>query len=217
MQRSGANTVGIGINSGTGSEFLVRDTGGIAINRYPLHGANPDLGTWVHQVCVFTYDSGTPVNSSVTAYENGALEGTTTGSGGYNGDIGTGLDNLRIASKAPGSTFEGDVDDVGIFCVALTAGEAKALYDLAEEATLDYNAGTFDDLKQVHDAGSGSSSAITGASGPDLIWTYASGLGSTEGLSGSSPSFTLVLNGSAGTGLTSGSGAGAAGTVVIIR
>ena len=54
-----------------------------------------------------------------------------------------------------------------------------------------------------------------GTSGPALIWRFASGLGATEGLSGSGTAFTLVLDGSAGTGLRST--AGADGVVFTIK
>jgi hypothetical protein len=116
---------------------------------------------------------------------------------------------------ADGNTLQGDLDELKSLVRegrSIQVG-IRQLFGLA--GSID-----FDLLKQVHDAGSGSSSAVSGASGPDLFWTFASGLGSTEGLSGSSPSFTLVLNGGAGTGLTSSSGAGpagAAGTMITVK
>ena len=92
--------------------------------------------------------------------------------------------------------FDGLIDDAALWGEALTGGEVKGLYDVGNDGTLAYDASNFDALKQVHDAGSGST--IIGA----LDWMYATGLGSTEGLSGSGSNFTLVLDGSTGTGLT---------------
>jgi hypothetical protein len=98
--------------------------------------------------------------------------------------------------------FDGQLDDFAIWDEALTAGEVLGLRDVARDSALNYDAGVFDLLKQAHDS-LGSTPVIMGASDPHLVWMFASGLGSTEGLSGSFPNFTLVLNGSAGTGLRS--------------
>jgi hypothetical protein len=123
------------------------------------------------------------------------------------GQLWDGTDPLSLGNAYPGNSwggpFDGQLDDLAIWNESFTAGEILGLYDVALDSELNYNAAKFDLMKQVHDAGSGTSDGIAGASGPDLFWTYASGLGSTEGLTGSSPSFTLVLDGSAGTGLTS--------------
>ncbi len=122
------------------------------------------------------------------------------------GQLWDGTDPLSLGNAYPGNSwggpFDGQLDDLAIWNESLTAGEILGLYEVALDAELNYNAAKFDLLKQAHDS-SGTTASITGASGPDLAWTYATGLGSTEGLSGSSPSFTLVLDGGAGTGLTS--------------
>jgi hypothetical protein len=90
----------------------------------------------------------------------------------------------------------GRIDDVAVWDEALAAGEIKGLYDIGNSSELLYTAGVFDQLKQVHDAASGSV-AIGG-----ILWTYATGLSGSAGLTGGSGRFTLVLDEAADTGLT---------------
>ena len=97
---------------------------------------------------------------------------------------------------ATGKEPDAGLDDMAFWHEALTGDEMKGLYDVAVDATLDYDAGEFDLLKGLHDAGTGS--IVIG----DLEWTYATGLTGPAGLSGSGP-FTLVLNAGAGTGVIS--------------
>ena len=135
------------------------------------------------------------------------------------GQLWDGTDPLSIGNAYPGNSFQGgfdgQLDDFAIWDEALSAGEVLGLYEVGTNAVLNYNAAKFDLLKQAHDTGRGSASPISGAIGPDLFWTFASGLGSTEGLSGSGTRFTLVLDGSAGTGLTSSSSP--PGTMIMLR
>ncbi len=106
--------------------------------------------------------------------------------------------SVQIGARGNGSTpVNGAIDDMAFWHEALTVDEIKCLYDVAVNESLDYDAGEFEQLKQVHDAGSGS--ATLG----NMEWTYATGLTDAAGLSGSNPSFTLVLDAAADTGLTS--------------
>ena len=98
------------------------------------------------------------------------------------------------------SQFSEDVtglmSDIAIWNEALTANEVAAIFQITSHNGLLYNAGQFDLLKQIHDAGTGTVDI------GDLRWTYATGLSGAAGLSGSNPAYTLILNSQAGTGLT---------------
>ena len=91
--------------------------------------------------------------------------------------------------------LDGRIDDVAVWDEALSAGEIKGLYDVGMSVDLSYTAAQFDELKQVHDAASGSV-AIGG-----ILWTYATGLSGSAGLTGGSGSFTLLFGEAADTGL----------------
>ena len=174
-------------------------------------GSGLEAGGWRHFAIVLD-----DVNFRLIGYIDALGSGLTgtsnswtiTASPNYSsGQLWASTDPLGIGSAYSfgwANAYEGKLDDFAIWNESLTAGEILGLYQVATNAVLNYNAAEFDLLKQVHDTGSGTTEGIAGASGPNLAWTYATGLGSTEGISGSSPSFTLVLNGSAGSGLTSG-------------
>ncbi|MDP6526257.1 MAG: LamG domain-containing protein [Kiritimatiellia bacterium] len=108
---------------------------------------------------------------------------------------GSAITDVTIGTRLHGSSvpdFQGGLDDMAFWHETLTADEMKCLYDVADQK--DYNAGEFDQMKQVHDATTGSV-AIQGTT-----WTYASGL--ATGTAGLIDADTLVLNETAGTGLT---------------
>tara|TARA_B100000809_G_scaffold2508_3_gene2864 strand:- start:32 stop:1144 length:1113 start_codon:yes stop_codon:yes gene_type:complete len=186
-----------------------------------------EAGTWHHFAIVLddvnfrlmgyvdTLGSGLSGTDNSWSIKSGSLNSYSSG------EIWDSIDSLILGSISKAVIdygFDGKLDDFAVWDEALTAGEVLGLYEVATNAVLNYNAAKFDSLKQIHDAASGTTAAIAGASGPDLFWTYASGLGSMEGLSGSSPSFTLVLNGSAGTGLASAAFVPSpAGTLVIVQ
>lgn len=92
---------------------------------------------------------------------------------------------------------EGLFSDLGVWTEALTANEAKGLFDIsiAGGGMLAYDVAEFDTLKQVHDAGGGS--AIIGS----REWAYATGLAGSAGLSQSGDEYTLILDAANGTGL----------------
>ena len=102
--------------------------------------------------------------------------------------------NVAVSPNPPLPTiqfFNGLVDDASIWDEVLTGDEIFGMYDVGID--LGYDAADFDALKQVHDAGTGSV-VIDG-----LQWGYATGLGNSAGLNGSTD--TLVLDATAGTGL----------------
>lgn len=143
--------------------------------------------TWHH----VTYLGDT---TSVRLYIDGVLIGSdaTTPTPTFNG-------NLEFGGSAQ---FSEDttalMSDVGIWDEALTNDEVKGLYDVTRNLDLMiYDAGQFNLLKQLHDAGTGSVDI------GDLTWSFATGLTGPAGLSGSLPGFTLVLNTQADTGLIS--------------
>ena len=152
-------------------------------------------GTWYHGVVTYSGGSGA---DNVKVYVDGAEDASDSSVTTIKLNDKNRVVLGRWQHPAPSTCcyFNGLIDDAALWGEALTGGEVKGLYDVANDATLAYDAGTFDSLKQVHDAGSGST-AIGG-----LTWSYASGLGSTEGLSGGGSNYTLVLDGTGGTGLT---------------
>jgi hypothetical protein len=100
----------------------------------------------------------------------------------------------RAANSLTQQLFNGLIDDVAIWNEDFTADEVRGLYDVGNISG--YNAGQFDLMKQVHDAGSGSV-VING-----LPWSYATGLSSTSLTAGGAIGDMLVLDAAAGTGLT---------------
>ena len=150
-----------------------------------------DLG-WHH--IAYVQDTG---GTWASIYVDGVLVATSSTQETFDAG-GNPLTGVQIGMRpgvSPPRYHKGDLDDMAFWHEPLTAGEMKGLYDVAVESALNYNAGEFDLLKQVHDAGSGS--VTVGG----ITWSYMTGLGSTEGLSKIGGQYTLVLDGSAGTGL----------------
>lgn len=92
-------------------------------------------------------------NTSVRMYIDGAFVGqdTTTPTSTFNG-------NFEIGGSAQFTEdAEGLFSDVGVWTGALTADEVKGLFDVSKASPgLLYDVAEFDQLKQVHDLGSGS-------------------------------------------------------------
>jgi len=72
-------------------------------------------------------------------------------------------------------SFEGRMDDVGVWDHALTAAEAAALYNLSESPELGYDLGKADELFAIH-RDTGGSTRIDGR-----YWSYATGLSTDPG------------------------------------
>lgn len=163
----GGRNVGSGLSGLTGQWMLVTST-------LPVTGGN--VGT------VKTYLNGTVTNAGT-----GSTAVSTTNQAFY---------HLGVSANLNIQFLDGRIDDVSIWDVALTADEIKSLFDVGNSADLRYTAGSFNQLKQIHDAGAGSA-AIGG-----IQWTYATGLTGPAGLSSGPGGYTLVLHAAADTGLT---------------
>lgn len=102
--------------------------------------------------------------------------------------------NVNATSGNPSAQFfRGLVDDISVWDEVLTGDEIAVLYGVGTDASLGYTGQSFDALKQVHDAASGST-IVDG-----VEWSYATGLTGSAGVN--SP-LEIVFSGGAGTGLT---------------
>ena len=165
---------------------------------------NWDNNQWAHIVTVGTYNAGSD-NVTLKTFINGqritgldvTVEDELIDNQGYLtlGCFwrGGGYSWQRFLSW---NTTEGYIDDVGrLDNLALTDGEAMAIYNLAQRAELDYDLGTVIPLLDVHRAGAGSVKV------DELTWSYATGLtGNLGEVTGSGTSFQVMLTGN-GTGL----------------
>jgi hypothetical protein len=200
-----ATVIGIGTNNtdpgGQKWDFEIDNQfGGIEVGvgggRNAGSGLTGLTGNWMLLVSTLPVAGGTI--GDVKTYLNGVVTNTGTGTklintAGTRFDLGVSA-NGSLASQP--QFLNGRIDDVAIWNDALTADEIKGLYDVGDSVELAYTASDFDQLKQLHDGASGS--AVVGG----FEWTYATGLAGPAGLSGGSGSFTLVLDATAGTGLT---------------
>jgi len=93
--------------------------------------------------------------------------------------------------------IDGIVDDVGLWNTVLNDAEIRALYTLADNATLNYDLGDAQDLFDIHHAGLGASADVAGRT-----WYHATGLGGGLGeLVQSGGEFSLQLD-ACGSGVT---------------
>jgi hypothetical protein len=121
---SQAGAVGVGQTAGAGGLWVWTGSGfGQLTNPGALN-----VGSWQHLALV--WDSG-----QVTAYLNGVAQLTTTA----NFDFGAGNGNFGIAAKFLGTNgdgFDGQIDDIAIFDVALSAQDVLALYQQSPEPVI---------------------------------------------------------------------------------
>lgn len=178
--------IGWGVNSTHDRWEVTRDGDKPRVNLNGDNWVGPDgsIGNttdWFHVVFSLP-DDGSPNINEGQMYLDGAAQ--TAGSIN-SGQVTTmsGID-LRIGRGQNQDAFDGLLDDIAIWDEDLTSGEVKGLFDVGDDAVLNYDAGQFDLLKMVHDAGAGSV-MIDG-----LNWTFASGLAGANGLSGN----TLILD-----------------------
>jgi len=94
--------------------------GGVAGEYYYPRSVSIPYGTWGH-FCV-TYDG-----TKVSIYRNGTLEGSQASSG--SASFGTGF-FIGGYSVDPSYKFDGSIDDIRFYDVALSAKDVKGLYDL---------------------------------------------------------------------------------------
>jgi len=180
----------LGTRAGSGGSWHKIDTGGgvfsgitswagISGNDYNL---NDD--TWHH--LGYVGDS-----TSVRFYIDGVLIGSdaTTPTPTFNGRFEMG------GSSQFSEDMTGLMSDVAIWEEALTADELTALFEISDSDGLLYDAGEFDQLKQIHDAGAGMVE-IDG-----LEWEFV-GSGLAPGLTpDGNGGFTLGLDSTIGSGL----------------
>ncbi len=147
-----------------------------------------------------TFDGAT---DNLKAYVNGTLQMTetlTTTDWSNNEPFliaGRGVEHQRSFVWPANTSGDGFIDDFVALGDTLTGGEVAAIYNLAEEVGLQYDFGKVEDLLNIHREGSGSV-PIGG-----LTWSYATGLSGADGqLTSGSGTYTLVVDGSLGTGLT---------------
>jgi hypothetical protein len=200
-----ATVIGIGTNNTTPGgqkwDFEIDNAnGGIEVGigggRNVGSGLTGLTGNWMLLVCTLPVAGGTIGN--VKTYLNGVVTNAGTGTKaidtlGARFDLGV---SANTAAASQPQFLNGKIDDVAIWNVALTDDEIKGLYDVGHSIELAYTASDFDQLKQVHNASTGT--VVAGST----EWTYATGLTGPAGLTGDSGNFTLVLDAAAGTGLT---------------
>ena len=176
----------------TGGGIEVGVTGG-RTNGTGLTGLT---GNWMLMVSTLSTNV-SPTIGNVSTYLNGAVTTTTASTSQAINTTGTTFHLGRsVNATNPIQYFDGRVDDVAVWNETLTANEIEGLYDVGMSVDLSYAAGTFDLLKQRHDAATGSTT-IAG-----LEWTYTTGLTDPAGLTSGPSGYTLVLDAVSGTGLT---------------
>ncbi len=184
---------------------------GIGGGRMITSGLTLNDGNWHLLTATLPSISGT-VNDIIVYVDGVHLNDTTTATTATNTNANQFFTGRSMNNGAAGAVFQpfpGSIDDIAVWDSAFTASEVRGLYDVGNDATLGYDAGAFDALKSLHDAGAGASGVVR-----NRTWTFATALGNTAGLGEANGIFTLVLDGMAGTGLVS-SGTGDAPPFVI--
>ena len=168
---------------------------------------------WHHVVATYPGDDGSPDVADVVLYLDGAVEpSSSVASNNLNTasllDVAIGVGRKRNVG------FSGLIDDVAIWRSALEPGEVRALFELADNAVLNYNAFEAQLLLDTYGMGPGGEVVIG-----RCTWSYASGLTAAEdgelnvlGIAGSR--VELVMDASAGTGMV---GAVSQGTMLVVR
>jgi len=163
-------------------------------NDAPAPGMTGALNQWHHLTSVFDN-----TNNLWSLYLNGVLAQSVT----VSNTMGS-VNNGRVLSLGAGSDngttglqfFNGILDDPGIFSGALGASYAGAIYSLGNNATLNYDLSSVNDLFGVFEE------MTTEVTLGGLTWTRATGLSSPIGqVTEINGDFYLTLDGS-GNGLT---------------
>jgi hypothetical protein len=139
-------------------------------------------GTW-HQVTwtwnvTATGENGVGGTSAV--YLDGALNATPNPQGvgwGSSSAVAPWNTAMRIGSAEGSYYFAGSLDDVAIWDIPLTATQARTVYELGNDATLNYNAKNIAVLFTIFAGGRGS----TGNTSDGKTWAYATGLTGSAG------------------------------------
>jgi len=141
------------------------------INNVVQTDVKPTTNSWAtatwHNL-VFTSDAAGEFNVLV----NGALENTVTHTGTHDASTGITLGS----TYGPAFHFGGLIDEVAVWDNPLTIGQAKALYNLSQETTLQYNPQQAQRLFDLHEAGSDATTVVGGQ-----LWEYVSGMTGSAG------------------------------------
>jgi len=132
--------------------------------------------TWTWNVTA-TGEAGVGGTSAV--YLDGALNATPNpqGIGWVSETVHPWETPMRIGSSERSYYFAGSLDDVAIWSTPLTATQARAVYQLGNDATLNYNAKDIDVLFTVFAGGKGSK----GSTSDGETWAYTTGLAGRAG------------------------------------
>ncbi|MEO0476420.1 MAG: LamG domain-containing protein [Planctomycetota bacterium] len=177
--------------------FLIRTSGSGELQTFARNGGTQIGGTTTFTTealtasgfnhVVYSYDG-----RFVRTYLNGELSGDVHDFGSTGITLGEGsLGTVSIGGRGSSeNSTNGLIDDVAFWDETLTNDE---VIGLSQVAGINYNASQFQQLKAVHDAGTGNVT-IDGK-----VWSYRSGLSGSAGLNGGQD--TLVLDATANTGL----------------
>jgi len=160
------------------------------------------IGTWFadafnNQVTTFSdtiwYQlTVTREGTTVKAYVNGALDASGTSSGN-GGNIGS---HLYLSKGPVNQHFNGLMDDIAVFNTSLSSGQSRAIYNLANEAGLNYNFGEVKKLFGLTSAGQNT----TTSDGKN--WYYVTGLTGAEGAVQTLPGGNYAVNFGSGNGVS---------------
>jgi hypothetical protein len=181
---------------------LIRSTNTGAINAFVRSGGvqkggttsfpTETLSTTQFSIITIAYDG-----QRLFTYLNGERSPTVADFGAPS-TIGEGVAGTSAIGGRGSSerVFDGLIDDVSFFDALLSDGDVRALFTLADDSTLNYDASQADQLFQVH------GQQIASANIGGRLWTRATGLTGDDGdLTASGLGFTLVLDAAAGTGV----------------
>ena len=108
--------------------------------------AQPSTGSWSHLVMVWS-GTGSGGGGTVTGYINGGNSTSCTLSSNVQGERAATFDNVSLGAKlynVYGTTYHGNMDEVGIWDVALDADAVTALYNSGSPIDLSSDSGDYD-------------------------------------------------------------------------
>ena len=181
--------------------YTIRLDSGGSLNKINFHGntvisANAiSVGQWVH--IAVTHDAGA-VGAETRIYINGVLDATRADAG----NLVTNNDPMEIGhakSADPWGYWKGMIDDVALWNSSLSEGDIRALYNLGVNADIHYSPVEVQQLLTTYEGGAGSSTNIGG-----MVWVYSSGLSAASDgeLAKIGIYYALVIDATAGTGMT---------------
>ena len=153
------------VSKGEGSNYRIardrsRNSLAYAGGASDITGGSVNDGAWHHALAV------TEVGEGTFLYIDGVEEASAAGSpnlsdGGFDLLLGSNPQQL-------GRTWDGQIDDVGIFSRPLTSFDAAAIHELGTDPNYSYTLDQVVEVLDAHEAGPGSSVTVAGTS-----WQYA--------------------------------------------